>query len=133
MSTLLWNPVLSRAIVVGVFGGAGLALTATYSRRGPMIYPVYAAILAVLAALLSRFPEASYGTRFVACLAGFMMASAVLYATVGVRARRQQLDLVEAGRLPRVFRISLAGHAWRIGFLVAVGTIASAGVAFIAA
>ena len=43
------NPALPRAIVVGLFGGAGLALTSIYSRRGPLIYPVYAAILAALA------------------------------------------------------------------------------------
>ena len=41
--------VLLQAAVIGVFGGAALVLTQLYSRRGPMIYPVYAAIL--LAAL----------------------------------------------------------------------------------
>ena len=135
-STLLWNPVLSRAMVVGLFGGAGLALTATYSRRGPLIYPVYAALLAVLAALLARFPDASYGTRLVACLVGFMVASSGLYIAVGILSRRSRRRLVARGRLPEsalACRTSLGGHAWRIAFLVAVGTIASAGVAFVAA
>ena len=29
------NPAFPRAIVLGLFGGIGLALTAVYSRRGP--------------------------------------------------------------------------------------------------
>ncbi|MGH7617138.1 MAG: hypothetical protein ACREPM_07925 [Gemmatimonadaceae bacterium] len=136
MSELLFNPAFPRALVIGAFGGAGLSLTALYSRRGPMIYPVYAAILAALAALLSRFPEQSYGARLVACLVGFMMASAALYVTVGIHARRRRLALIARGRLPASaanFRVSLGGHAWRIGFLLTIGTVASAGVAFIAA
>jgi hypothetical protein len=135
VTVLLLNPALPRSVVIGAFGGAGLALTALYSRRGPMIYPVYAAILAAFAALLARFPDLPYASRLLAALAGFCVATAALYVTTGILADRQRRRLVAKGRLPATalkFRLSVVGHAWRIGFLLIVGTIASAGVAFIA-
>ena len=41
LANLANNPAFPRALVIGLFGGAGLALTALYSRRGPLIYPVW--------------------------------------------------------------------------------------------
>lgn len=136
ITVLVLNPALPRSVVIGAFGGAGLALTALYSRRGPMIYPVYAALLAALAALLARFPDLPYASRLLAALVGFCVASAALYVTTGILADRGRRRLVAEGRLPATalkFRLSVVGHAWRIGFLLIIGTIASAGVAFIAA
>ena len=75
---LLSNPALPRAVVVGLFGGAGLSLTIVYSRRGPMIYVAYAALLVALALLLSRYAELTYFTRFVAALSGFAVACAAV-------------------------------------------------------
>src|SRR6266850_8069383 len=89
--------VIAKALVIGLFGGAGLALTAIYSRRGPMIYPVYAALLASLTLLLTRFSSLSFGDRFKASLAGFLLASAMLYWVVGVLAERQRRELVAQG------------------------------------
>ena len=135
IDSLLVNPALPRALVVGVFGGAGLALTAVYSRRGPMIYPVYAAVVAALALLLTRYQALTYSARLAAVLAGFCVASGVLYVAVGILAGRQRERLVDAGRLPADaahVRVPLLGHAWRIGFL-GIGTIISAGVAFVSA
>jgi hypothetical protein len=132
---MLLTPALSRAAVIGAFGGAGLALTATYSRRGPMIYPVYAAILAALAVLLSRYPDLPYLGRVLAGLIGFCVATAAMYVAVGILARRARRRLVAEGRLPASalqFRLSIVGHTWRIGLLLAIGTIVSAGVAFVA-
>ena len=132
---ILANPALPRAAVIGAFGGAGLALTATYSRRGPMIYPVYAAILAALAVLLSRYPNVPYLGRLLAALIGFCVATAAAYVAVGILARRARRRLVAKGRLPASalqFRLSIVGHAWRIGLLLAIGTIVSASVAFVA-
>ena len=135
VENLLMNPALPRALVLGVFGGAGLALTAIYSRRGPMIYPVYAAILAALALLLSRYPALSYPTRLAAALAGFCVASAILYVAIGILADRHRQGLVESGRLAPAANmgVPLLGHAWRIAFLVGVGAVVSAGVAFVSA
>jgi hypothetical protein len=132
---IILSPALARAAVIGAFGGAGLALTAVYSRRGPMIYPVYAAILAALAVLLSRYSALPFLVRACAALTGFCVATAAAYVTVGILAGRQRRLLVAQGRLPAAAlhaRLSIAGHAWRIGALLTIGTIASAGVAFIA-
>jgi hypothetical protein len=131
----LFNPALARAAVIGAFGGAGLALTATYSRRGPLIYPVYAAILAALAILLSRYPDLPYLSRVFAALVGFCVATAAAYVAVGILSRRARRRLVAIGRLPASalqFRLSIVGHAWRIGLLLVIGSIVSAGVAFVA-
>ena len=132
---LLANPALSRAVVVGLFGGVGLACTVTYSRRGPLIFPVYAALLGALALLLARYGALTYGARLAAALAGFMTASLLLYVAVGFKAAAQRRQLQKQGRLPPgdLHGPSLFGHAWRLGFLVAVGTVVSAGVAFVAA
>jgi len=136
ISSLVVNLAFPRAVVVGVFGGAGLALTAVYSRRGPMIYPVYAATMAALALLLARYQALEFAPRLAAALVGFCIASAVLYVTVGVLADRQRQRLVAAGRLPAATlgeHLSLLGHAWRITALVGVGAVVSAGVAFLSA
>jgi hypothetical protein len=135
MSTdFILNPALPRAVVLGLFGGIGLALTSIYSRRGPLIYPVYAAVLASLTLLLSRYAALSFSVRLVAALAGFCAASLVSYIAVGILAQRDRELLVASGQLrenARNYKTSVLGHAWRWGFLLAVGTIASAGVAFI--
>ena len=134
LTEVLSNPAVPRALVVGAFGGAGLVLTVVYSRRGPMIYPVYAALLAALTLLLARYPEVAYGGRFGAALAGFAAASAPLYVATGVLAERERRRLRREGRLSaRAGGVRLVGHAWRVGFLLAVGAVVSAGVAFVAA
>ena len=135
LESLFANPALSRAMVLGLFGGAGLALTTVLSRRGPLILPVYAAILVSLALLLSRFSGITYTDGLVATLAGFSVASAVLYVTTMLHARRVLERDVARGRLPAsalAFRISVLGHAWRIAALLVVGLVLSAGVAFVA-
>jgi hypothetical protein len=88
---IIQNPVFPRAIVLGLFGGIGLALTATYSRRGPLIYPVYAAVLASLTLLLSRYATLGFSVRLIAALAGFCAASAVLYAAVGILSKKNRV------------------------------------------
>jgi len=130
------NPALARAAVVGLFGGAGLTLTAIYSRRGPMIYPVYAAILATLTLLIARYPSLSFGSRAAAALVGFMVASAALSITADIQANRERRKMVRRGQLPESalsYRPSLLGYAARFVFLATIGGAISAGVAFIAA
>jgi hypothetical protein len=131
---LLVNPAVSRAILIGVFGGACLAFTLVYSRRGPLVLPVYGALLAALTLLLARYPTASYVGRFVAALSGLCVASGFLYVTVAIDAGRGRQRLVAEGRLPASaleVRLGLIGHGWRILLLLAVSTLASAAVAFV--
>ena len=126
------NAAVPRALVLGAFGGAALVLTVMYSTRGPLILPVYAALLAALGLLLARYTTVSYAGRFVAALVGFSAASVFLYVAVVVLVERERQRLRRAGRLrDHATGVSLAGHAWRVGFLLAVGAVASAGVAFV--
>ena len=134
LTDFIANPAFPRALVIGAFGGVGLTLTAIYSRRGPLIYVPYAAFLAALTLLLARYSALSYTTRLTASLAGFLVASGALYATIGILAGRHRRRLVAEGRLPESalhYRLPLVGHAWRVGFLVSVGAIISAGIAFV--
>ena len=136
LTDLITSPAFLRASVVGVFGGAGLALTVVFSRRGPTIFPVYAAILAALALLLTRYPDIQFGARFAAALGGFLVASAALYVTNVILAGRERRRLVAEGRLPEsalASHVPIGAHAWRLAFLAAIGAVVSVGVAFIAA
>jgi hypothetical protein len=127
------NPAFLRALVLGAFGGVGLTLTALYSRRGPLIFAPYAALFAGLTILLARYAALPYTTRLVAAFAGFFVASIALYGTTVVLAGRARRRLVAEKRLPEgAVGITLWGHAWRAGLLVAVGAVVSAGVAFLA-
>jgi hypothetical protein len=116
-----------RAIVVGAFGGVGLVLTTIYSRRGAMIYPVYASLLVALAMLVARHASPGYAARFVAVLVGFLVASAALYAVTIVRANRAREHLGIRSH------VSIVGHGWRIALLTGIGAVVSAGAAFVAA
>ncbi|MEO8334107.1 MAG: hypothetical protein ABI664_03990 [bacterium] len=136
VQSLFLNPLMPRALVVGLFGGAGLVLTSLYSRRGPAIYPVYAAFLTLLAFELARYDYLSYAARFSAAACAFILASAALWVVSALRATRARRELILAGRLSAAAldnRRLLVGHAWRLGALLLVGLLVSAGVAFVAA
>lgn len=120
-------PVLLRALVVGAFGGVGLALTTYFSRRGPLIFPVYAAPLAALAVLLARYPALGYAPRYAAALGGFTVAARAHYAVVCAHANAQRRRLGVTSGVP------LLGHAWRLAALLGTGAVLCAGVAFVAA
>jgi hypothetical protein len=124
---------ISRALVVGAFGGIGLALTVTYSRRGPLIYPVFAALLAALALLLSRYATLPYSARFAAALAGFVTACVPFYAATLASAARSRRRAIARGRLPAgAHGPAAAAHLGPAGLLMCAGAIVSAGIAFIA-
>jgi hypothetical protein len=134
MKDLIANPLVVRALVVGIVGGVGLSLTSIYSRRGPMIYPAYAALLSALALLLARHSQTTYLVRASAALVGFATANFILYVTAALLANRQRGALVVEGHLPRnAAGVSLLGHAWRWAFLLGAGAIVSAALALISA
>jgi hypothetical protein len=134
MKVLFANPLVLRAAVIGLFGGFGLSLTSIYSRRGPMIFPVYAALLASLALLLARQSQVSFGLRTTAAFVGFTIASLIAYVTVVILADRSREALVAQGRLHRSAKgVSALGHLWRWALLLSIGTLASAAVAFVSA
>jgi hypothetical protein len=132
---ILMNPLFPRAIVLGIFGGIGLALTPTFTRRGPMILPVYAALLAALALLAARYTVVPYAARAFAIFVAYCVASLALYIATGVLADRDRRRSVEQGRLPApalTFRLPITGHAWRLGALAGIGFVLSTAVAFLA-
>jgi len=102
---------------LGVLGGAALIATVSLSRRGPMIYIPYAAIILVAAFYLRSEHVQAFGTRFAMVLGAFMLATVIIYLFVGLYTAKS------------LFVISLAGHAWRLAFMFAIGALLSAAVA----
>ena len=122
-----WLPFLARAAVLGFIGGIGLVLTQIYSRRGPLIFPVYAAILAGLALLGARFPQLPYSVHFAAVLTGMLVATEVALVGTLVRGGRERRRLILSGRA-----IHPGGAPWWGFPVIAAAIIASsAAVAFI--
>jgi hypothetical protein len=119
----------SRALVIGVFGGAGLILTQVYSRRGPLIFPVYAAILAALTLSLARAPNLPVTSRFVIALTSTLLATAMAFVATLVLAARARRKLVESGRQFAPGR----APAWGLPLILLILAAVSAGVAHVAA
>jgi hypothetical protein len=126
MSELVTHPAFMRAVVLGAFGGIGLVLTTMYSRRGPLMFPVYAAFLGSLAVLLARYTDLAFPIRWSAAMAGFVVAAAMHYVAVVIDANRDRRRMGITQDVP------FLGHLWRLAFLFTAGFIASAGVAFVA-
>jgi uncharacterized paraquat-inducible protein A len=132
MSEFFLTQALPRIIVVGVFFGAALALTATYSRRGPTILLPYAGLAFAVVLLLTRYSVLSYGYRLVGALAAFLVATIPLYVAVGVLAARARAQLRHEGRVP-VEGMSRVSRAWRLSLVSILAAILCAGIAFVAA
>ena len=120
-------PALSHALVIGVFGGASLVLTQLYSRRGPLIYPVYAAILFVLGLSLVRTPSLGFGARLLIAFAAVLLSTLFAVGAAIVLGNRQRRRLRESGR-PMV-----QGSApyWGFPLILLALIVASAGVAYL--
>ena len=119
--------VLSRSLVIGAFGGAALVLTQLYSRRGPLIYPVYAGILFALGLFLSRATGLSYGARLVVCFAAVLLSTAITFGvTLVLAARARARLLAQGGTL-------VPGRApvWGLPLVLLLLVTASAGVAYV--
>ena len=117
--------VLLRACILGLFGGAALVLTHTYSRRGPMLYLVYAGILAATVLMLAQSSPSAYRLRFLAVLLAVSIAtcmSLIRVLIVGARQRRRMRDLpVLPGGAPW----------WAMPFVATCLVVVSAGAALI--
>ena len=117
-----------RAIVIRALGGIGLILTHVFSRRGPLIFPVYAGILASLAMVTARFSDVPFSAAFAAVLAGMTVATMLALASVLVNSAKHRRKLVASGRIIKDER----PPRWALP-LTALSLIASsAAVAFVA-
>jgi len=122
-----FTQVLLQALVIGVFGGASLVLTQLYSRRGPLIYPVYAAILVALTLSLTRATNFGFDSRFVAAFTGMAISTAIAMGGTIVLARRSRRARASSGR-PAV-----PGHIprWAAPLLLLLLSTASAAAAYV--
>lgn len=118
---------LSRALVIAAFGGAGLVLTQVYSRRGPLIFPVYAALLAAVAFSLARAPNLGFSPRFLIALSATALATAIAFVATLILAARVRGMLMLEGRELAPGRAPMWGLPLVALILVAV----SAGVAYV--
>jgi len=108
------------ALALGILGGAALIMTTELTNTGPAIYIPYAVlIIAIFTTLRSiHWPELS--KRFTTSFLAFMVSTVILYLFI---------TTVSAGTL---FEITIWGHAWRLGFMAAIGGILSLAVAYLA-
>lgn len=114
-----------RGIIVGLFGGVALILLRRYSRRGPLMYPCYALILAVAGVVVSQFPESSYFARFTTIAFSLALATTIVFVDVVVAARRVELERSSKG-LPR---LPVSRPWWGMPVVGASVLVVSAGVA----
>lgn len=117
----------SRTVVIGAFGGAGLVLTELYSRRGPMIYPVYAAILFAVTLSLARTSALTFEARFVAAFAGLAVSTAIAMMAIIIRTARARRAMANSPRPRR--RGGMPG--WAPPLLLLLLAMASAGAAYV--
>lgn len=120
-------PTLLRALVIGAFGGAGIILTQVYSRRGPLIFNVYAAILFALALFLVRAPDLGFTARAVIAFGAVLLSTVMSFVATLVIARRTRRRQRASGR-------EIApGHvpAWGFPLVVLILVTVSAGVAYV--
>jgi uncharacterized YccA/Bax inhibitor family protein len=117
----------TRAVVIGVLGGISLLLGYRFSTRGPIMFPIYAAILFVASLVIAQFPGLTFMTRFGVVLLTMIIATMISLAGVIYNAHRR--DRIRAKKnLPPI-----EGHApwWGAPFVLASVAAASDGVALL--
>ncbi len=119
--------IMLRALVIGAFGGVALVLMQIYSRRGPLIYPVYAGILFTLGLFLARAPHLGFAARLLICFVAIFVSTAMMFVATLVLAARARARLLAQGRT------LVPGHPpiWGLPLLLLILITASAGVAYV--
>lgn len=112
---------LAFMLALGVLGGSALIVVEWTTTRGPVVLFPYAALVLTALFYLRVEHVQEWTRRFSITLGSFMLATVLLYLFIG---------LVLAGTLAR---ISLAGHAWRLGLMLLIGSVLSAAVAQLSA
>lgn len=107
------------SLSAGVLGGALLIITQALASRAPMIYLPYAAVVVLTAVWLRVDRVQPFARRWLLSLGTFMVSTIILYFYIGLRSSHT------------LFKISLLGHAWRLGLMLAIGAVISGAVAFL--
>jgi len=105
------------SLALGALAGAAMIATTMLTHRGPAIFITYALLIIATGVFLKLGAVAPFARRFSMALGAFMTATMVLYLYIGT---------VATGHLAS---LSLLGHAWRIGLMLAIGSALSAAVA----
>ncbi len=100
---------ISLTLALGALSGTALVLSHMFFARGKYILLVYAGIAIATGIILKTTTVANYAARFQAGLGSFMLANLALYVYV----------CIESGAFSH---LTLFGHAWRLGFMLLVGT-----------
>jgi hypothetical protein len=98
---------MTLALSLGVLGGAVVVLSFLFFTPGKYLLIPYAMVVVTTTAIIRAERIAPFAHRFIVGLGAFMMTSIALYVAAGVSAN--------------VASLSILGHAWRLGFLLAVG------------
>jgi hypothetical protein len=115
----LRNRAVRFGAIVGLSGGIALVSVLELSRRGQTIYVPYTVLVLVLTAIAGLSTGLQRWLRFGLVFTGFMVASLMLYLYI----------ILTDNSLAS--SISILGHAWRLAFLVGVGSILAAAAAFV--
>jgi hypothetical protein len=110
---------LAFTIALGILGGAALIATVVLSRRGPMIFLPYAAIVLAGAFYLRLDHVRPFTLRLIVSTGSFMIATLIVYVfIVGFEAHSAR-------------HISVIGHAWRLGLMLLIGVVLASVVAYL--
>jgi hypothetical protein len=112
---------IAFVLALGALGGALLITTSALTRRGPLIFVPYAALVVAGFAYLRVEQVRPFRLRFAMSLGSFMVATLIVYAFIGFVTARTAL------------KIPLLGHAWRLGGMLLIGSILSGAVAQLSA
>lgn len=104
----------------GTLGGASLISVPFLTTRGPAIFIPYAILVVGYFLLIKRTATLTFAQRFKAGLASFMLASLMLYFYIILIANPNAL-----------VRIPLFGHFWRLAFMLGIGIVINAALAFL--
>jgi len=111
------NQPVAFTLALGLLGGGALIATAWNTTHGPLVLVPYAALVLAAAVYLRVERVQYFGRRFGMTLGVFMFATVLFYLYVGLFTAKT------------LFIIPLWGHAWRLGFMLAIGSALSAAVA----
>jgi hypothetical protein len=102
-------------MVIGALGGLSLIVVGETTTKGEAIYWPYTILVLELVAMLGLSRGLTNRQRLLSFITGFMVASLILYAWLILWVN------------PAALSIPLAGHAWRLGFLLGIAGLLGAG------
>jgi hypothetical protein len=108
---------IAFALVIGLLGGAALIATVAVSKRGPMVFIPYAAMLVAVVAYFRARAIAGFMQRFQASLIAFMLSNLIGFGYVSLVLH------------PRANPASLRPTLWSLAAMVLIGIVVSAAVA----